>query len=172
MNAGAALATGHNLLFLHADTELPDLALPYLAQLLWLDANDESNEIAKVWGRFDVEIVGRSPWLRLVGFMMNWRSRLSGIATGDQALFMSAVLFKAVGGFPQQALMEDVEICRRLKAWTAPKCAGLKVKTSGRRWEANGVWFTIWLMWRLRWLYFRGEHPQRLADLYRASKSR
>jgi rSAM/selenodomain-associated transferase 2 len=168
MNAGANLARGAYLLFLHADTELPDAALPYLQKLL----AGQPDCKAPLWGRFNVEIIGRSPLLRMVAFMMNWRSRFSGIATGDQALFMSSELFKRVDGFPQQALMEDVEICRRLKRIADPHCAALKVRTSGRRWDANGVWRTIFLMWRLRWLYFRGAHPQDLAALYRASKSR
>ena len=168
MNAGANLAQGAHLLFLHADTELPDTALPYLQKLL---AGQTDHDLP-LWGRFNVEIAGRSPLLRMVAFMMNWRSRFSGIATGDQALFISSELFNRVGGFPQQALMEDVEICRRLKKMAPPHCAALKVRTSGRRWDANGVWHTIFLMWRLRWLYFRGANPQHLADLYRSSKSR
>lgn len=165
MNAGAAVAKASALLFLHADTELPLQALPVLHHLL-----GDTGNASPVWGRFDVAIVGQSRWLPMVAFMMNMRSRLTHVSTGDQALFMHADLFRAVGGFPDQPLMEDVEICKRLRVLCGPVSLRLRVRTSGRRWDANGAWPTIRLMWRLRWLYFRGESPAQLAHLYRQSR--
>lgn len=158
MNAGAALARGTALLFLHADTRLPPLADVQLLQALADGA---------CWGRFDVRIAGR-PWmLYVVAAMMNLRSRLTGIATGDQGLFVTRAAFDRVGGFPVQPLMEDIEISRRLKRLGPPACLRTRVCTSGRRWEQRGVWRTIVLMWRLRWRYWRGESPTRLAEAYR-----
>ena len=158
MNAGAATARAPLLLFLHADTQLPDGADAVLHAAMAGGA---------AWGRFDVHIDGRAPMLRLVAALMNQRSRFSGIATGDQALFVRRELFERVGGFPDQPLMEDVELSRRLRALAPPCCLRERVRTSGRRWEAHGVWRTIWLMWRLRWRYWRGESPQTLAEAYR-----
>jgi GT2 family glycosyltransferase len=105
--------------------------------------------------------------LRVVAVLMNLRSRASGIATGDQAIFITREAFERVGGFPEQALMEDIEISRRLKRLGRPACLRARVCTSGRRWEQRGVWRTIVLMWRLRWRYWRGESPARLAEAYR-----
>jgi glycosyltransferase involved in cell wall biosynthesis len=122
------------------------------------------------WGRFDVRIVGGSAWLPLVATMMNWRSRATGIATGDQAMFMRREAFDAVGGFPEQPLMEDIEISRRLKRLERlgpPVCLRERVSTSGRRWDRRGAWRTIVLMWRLRLLYWFGVSPERLARQYR-----
>jgi rSAM/selenodomain-associated transferase 2 len=159
MNAGAAQATGDVLLFLHADTQLPDAAEATIAHGL-AGGN-------RVWGRFDVRINGRSPMLRIVGSLMNVRSRLTGIATGDQAMFVTRAAFDAVGGFPDQPLMEDVELSKRLLKRSRPACIARRAITSGRRWDTRGVWRTILLMWRLRWDYWRGVPPQRLADAYR-----
>jgi rSAM/selenodomain-associated transferase 2 len=158
MNAGAARARGEILLFLHADTQLPSLADQTVMNALAQGAR---------WGRFDVQISGAPPMLRVVARLMNLRSRWSGIATGDQAIFVSRALFDAVGGFPDQALMEDIEISRRLRAVAAPVCLRAQVRTSGRRWETRGVWTTIFLMWRLRWRYWRGESAASLAEAYR-----
>lgn len=158
MNAGAASARGAALLFLHADTALPPMADVLLLQALAVGA---------VWGRFDVCIEGRHPMLRVVAWAMNLRSRLSGIATGDQGIFVTREAFDRVGGFPLQPLMEDVELSIRLKALGAPACLRTPVRTSGRRWERDGVWATIVLMWRLRWRYWRGESAHRLAEAYR-----
>ena len=158
MNAGAAVAHGRMLLFLHADTWLPPNADVRVEQALGSRG---------LWGRFDVHIAGRHPMLRVVARLMNWRSRLTGIATGDQALFMWREVFDRVGGFPDQPLMEDVEICRRLRALARPVCLSERVSTSGRRWESRGVWRTIVLMWCLRWRYWRGEFAERLAEAYR-----
>ena len=105
--------------------------------------------------------------LRVIAFCMNLRSRLTGIATGDQAIFMTRVAFDAVGGFPDQPLMEDIEISKRLKRLGAPACLAIKVRTSGRRWKQRGVWRTILLMWRLRLAYFFGASPEYLAVRYR-----
>lgn len=158
MNAGAALARAEVLLFLHADTRLPPLADVLVLQAVATGA---------CWGRFDVRIEGR-PWvLRLVAALMNWRSRFTGIATGDQALFVERALFEELGGYADQPLMEDIELSRRLRAHGAPACLRERVVTSGRRWEQRGAWRTIFLMWRLRWRYWRGESPDTLAQAYR-----
>jgi len=162
MNAGArdpAAADADVLLFLHADTRLPPDADRLLLRAL---ANSRST-----WGRFDVRIAGRHPMLRVVGAAMNLRSRLTGIATGDQAIFVRRKVFEALGGFPDQPLMEDIELSARLRCRWRPACLRARVHTSGRRWEPRGVWRTIVLMWRLRWRYWRGESAARLAQAYR-----
>jgi rSAM/selenodomain-associated transferase 2 len=159
MNFGATHARAEVLLFLHADTRLPADALARIDAAL-ADAR-------KAWGRFDVRITGRSSVLRLVAAMMNLRSRLTGIATGDQAIFVRRDAFVRVGGFPEQPLMEDIEISRRLRKLSRPACLHARVTTSGRRWERDGVWRTIALMWRLRLLYWVGVRPERLARMYR-----
>jgi rSAM/selenodomain-associated transferase 2 len=158
MNHGAAHARGATLLFLHADTRLPAGADSAIASALAGGA---------AWGRFDVHIEGRSRWLPMVAAMMNRRSRITGIATGDQAIFMRRAAFDRVGGFPDQPLMEDVEISRRLLQAGRPACLRQRVVTSGRRWDSGGAWRTILLMWRLRWRYWRGEPAHALARLYR-----
>jgi rSAM/selenodomain-associated transferase 2 len=159
MNAGAAKATGDVLLFLHADTRLPREA-----ERLVLDGLARSPQD---WGRFDVTIEGRHPMLRLVSAMMNLRSRLTGIATGDQAIFVKRDAFAAVGGFPEIPLMEDIALSKRLKRRTRPLCLREHAITSGRRWETHGVFRTILLMWRLRLAYFLGADPAALAGRYR-----
>ena len=158
MNAGAAQASGDVLLFLHADTTLPEGADMAVLQAVAAGA---------AWGRFDVAIEGRSPMLRWVAWFMNQRSRLTGIATGDQAIFVTRAAFQRLGGFADQPLMEDIELSRRLRALSPPACLRLRVHTSGRRWESRGVWRTIMLMWRLRWRYWRGASPEALARAYR-----
>jgi rSAM/selenodomain-associated transferase 2 len=157
MNAGAASARGGVLLFLHADTGLPDGADRLIVQAV---------AAGRLWGRFDVHIEGRSAWLPLVAAMMNLRSRLTGIATGDQAVFVTREAFGAVGGFPDIPLMEDIALSRRLLRIGRPACLAARVTTSGRRWEAHGVWRTILRMWWLRLRYFLGADPQRLAVEY------
>ena len=159
MNAGAALARGEVLLFLHADTQLPADADVAVRAALADGRRD--------WGRFDVRIAGRSPMLRVVAGLMNLRSRLTGIATGDQAMFVRREAFDAVGGFPLQPLMEDIELSQRLLWRSRPACLRARVTTSGRRWEQRGVWRTIVLMWRLRWAYWRGVPAEVLAEAYR-----
>jgi rSAM/selenodomain-associated transferase 2 len=157
MNAGAALASGEVLLFLHADTGLP----PGGDQLV-LAAIDAGAE----WGRFDVRIAGASPLFPLIAALMNLRSRLTGIATGDQAIFVHRDAFAVVGGFPDQPLMEDIALSARLRRIGRPACLRARVTTSGRRWETRGVWRTIFLMWSLRLRYFLGATPEQLARAY------
>jgi rSAM/selenodomain-associated transferase 2 len=158
MNAGAERASGDVLLFLHADTRLPAEA-----SRLVLNGLDQSR---RVWGRFDVKIDGRSRLLPVVAWLMRLRSRLTGIATGDQAIFLRREAFQVVGGFPTIALMEDIAICKRLKRLGRPLCLRACVTTSGRRWDKNGVLSTILLMWRLRFAYFLGADPNQLARQY------
>jgi rSAM/selenodomain-associated transferase 2 len=160
MNAGVDAAHGDVLLFLHADTRLPEDAASAIRVAVQCG----------LWGRFDVEITGRSRMLRVVAALMNLRSRMTGIATGDQAIFVSHSAFAAVGGYPEQPLMEDIELSRRLKKLGAPACLRERVITSGRRWEVNGLWRTILLMWRLRFDYWRGVPAARLARRYRPQK--
>ncbi len=155
MNAGAAAAKGDALLFLHADTQLPDHA-----DMLVLDSLG-----SRPWGRFDVRF-DEGGALRLVALMMNARSRLTGIATGDQAMFMTRAAFEAAHGFPPIALMEDVVFSARLKQLNRPHCLSARVTTSGRRWRKHGLWRTILLMWQLRLRHFLGADPARLARAY------
>jgi rSAM/selenodomain-associated transferase 2 len=158
MNAGAARARGEILLFLHADTLLPESA-----DALIVDGLKRSR---RGWGRFDVAISGRSHLLRVVAWLMNARSRLTGIATGDQAIFVTRTLFTAAGGYPEIALMEDIALSRRLKRFGAPLCLRHRLTASGRRWEKRGVVRTILLMWRLRLAYRLGADPAKLAVRY------
>jgi len=157
MNAGAARARGDVLLFLHADTQLPPGAEAAIAQALQTGAD---------WGRFDVHIDGRSAMLPVVATLMNARSRLTGIATGDQAIFVRRAAFESIGGFPDQPLMEDIELSRRLRARSRPACLRERVVTSGRRWDQRGAWRTIVLMWTLRLRYWLGASPEALARAY------
>jgi rSAM/selenodomain-associated transferase 2 len=157
MNAGAALARGEVLLFLHADTTLPQDA-----DCLVLDGLGRAR---RAWGRFDVRIEGRAA-LTVIAAMMNLRSRLTGIATGDQAIFVRRDIFASAGGFPEIALMEDIALSRRLKKHGRPLCLSQRVGTSGRRWEQHGLGRTILLMWRLRLAYFLGAEPTALARQY------
>lgn len=148
MNAGARAASGDVLVFLHADTRLPvQFQIPPAA----------------LWGRFDVRIEGRHALLKVVACAMNLRSRLTGIATGDQAIFVRREAFT---GFPEIPLMEDVAFSKAMKRRARPACLRDTVLTSGRRWESRGVLRTVLLMWRLRLMYFLGAHPERLARIY------
>lgn len=158
MNAGAALARAAVLLFLHADTLLPPEA-----DRLVVDGLAGSG---RAWGRFDVRISGKPALLRLVAAMVNLRSRATGIATGDQAMFVRRDVFDRVGGFPGIPLMEDVALSRRLNRVGRPLCLRARAVTSGRRWERHGVLPTILLMWRLRLAYYFGADPARLARRY------
>jgi rSAM/selenodomain-associated transferase 2 len=161
MNAGAALGGGDVLLFLHADTALPDGA----------DRLIDAALTRRAWGRFDLRIAGRHPLFAVIARMINLRSWATGIATGDQAIFVSREAFAAVGGFPDLPLMEDIALSRRLKCLCRPFCVATPVVTSGRRWEHNGVLSTILLMWRLRLSYYLGVEPALLAKLYDAPRS-
>jgi rSAM/selenodomain-associated transferase 2 len=157
MNAGAKAASGDMLLFLHADTRLPEHADAALVEAL---AGSD-----KRWGRFDVRIDGGAP-LGIVAAMMNLRSRVTGIATGDQAIFVTRALFDRAGGFPEIALMEDVALSKRLRRDSRPLCLRARVTTSDRRWQTHGVLRTIVLMWRLRLAYYFGAEPASLAKRY------
>jgi rSAM/selenodomain-associated transferase 2 len=163
MNAGAAVAVGDVLLFLHADTRLPDGADGLLREAL---------TGRRQWGRFDVRLSGRRPLLRVVERLMNLRSGLSGIATGDQAIFVRRPLVEAVGGFAPIPLMEDIEISGRLRhaaGW--PACVRVPVLTSSRRWEQGGTLRTVLLMWRLRLAYSFGADPSVLARRYGSGRT-
>jgi len=169
MNAGARApeaAASDVLLFLHADTQLPPQADRIIFRAL---SNSD-----RVWGRFDVSIAADQPRnqiaLSLVAWFMNWRSRLTGIATGDQALFIERSSFVALDGFPSVPLMEDIGFCRRARRVSRPIALPEHVSTSGRRWEKNGVLKTIILMWRLRAAYFLGADPARLLERYRNTR--
>jgi len=158
MNAGACAAAGDVLLFLHADSRLPDAADRLVLQGL--------AEGGAAWGRFDVRIAGLHPLLRVVETMMNLRSRLTRICSGDQGIFVRREAFESVGGYPDQELMEDIAISARLRRLSAPLCLRERCLTSARRWESRGVLRTIVLMWWLRLQYALGAAPARLARGY------
>ena len=157
MNIGAQAARGRVLWFVHADTRVPDKAAPVII---------ESVAHAAGWGRFDVRLSGDRLLLRLVERMMNWRSRFTGIATGDQGIFVTRELFERVGGFAAMPLMEDIDLSRRLKREQRPLCLRDTLTSSSRRWEQKGIVRTIALMWVLRLAYFLGVPPARLAMHY------
>jgi len=158
MNAGAHVASGDVLLFMHADCALPP------------NAADEIRAAMRYglrWGRFDVTIVGQPHVLKLVAYMMNLRSRLTGIATGDQGIFVQRALFMRVDGYAALPLLEDVALSKTLKRVAGrPACLRARIRTSGRRWEAKGAWNTIVTMWRLRLAFALGADPGKLASQY------
>jgi rSAM/selenodomain-associated transferase 2 len=158
MNTGAAVASADVLLFLHADTVLPEDGDGLVLYGL--------NGTGRVWGRFDVAIDGGNPLLKLVSGMMNWRSEITGIATGDQAMFVTRAAFSEVGGFPDIPLMEDIALSKRLKRLGRPLCLAVRARTSARRWNERGVLRTVLLMWRLRLAYALGAEPAALARRY------
>ncbi len=170
MNAGATIAHHEVLLFLHADTQLPPHADQLIIEGLQKSTRRPSHLHAHIWGRFDVQLSGKYFLLRVIECSMNWRSRLTGIATGDQAIFICRDLFQRVGGFPDIPLMEDITLSRTLKRHGPPLCLQQRVITSSRRWEQRGIVRTLLLMWRLRLAYALGTDPQRLAQLYEHSK--
>lgn len=157
MNAGASIVNSPYLCFLHADTLLPADVTLHLKKF---------RESGRSWGRFDVRLSGNKPIFHVIATMMNIRSRLTGIATGDHALFMSRRVFAQVNGFPTIPLMEDVAISKQLKRFGRPFCISSPVLTSSRRWEKKGVWKTMFLMWKLRWQYFCGVSPEKLYKEY------
>ena len=159
MNEGAKASSGEILLFLHADTQLPDDAKTTIETAL--------ADHQMVGGRFDVRFDSSSMWGSIISGMMNWRSRMSGIATGDQALFVRRHIFEQIGGFADIPLMEDIDFSRRLKRKGATAALTATVTTSFRRWQQHGPFRTILLMWVLRFLYWIGVNPHRLAQLYR-----
>ncbi len=157
MNAGASAATGEVLWFLHADSRLtPEAPAALIAAC----------QAGTAWGRFDVLLSGRPRVLRLVERLMNLRSRLSGIATGDQGIFVARAAFERAGGFPDIPLMEDIALSKALRRQARPACLRVRIVTSSRRWEEQGVVRTVLLMWRLRLAYAMGADPHRLARLY------
>ena len=158
MNAGAAGASGDVLLFLHADTQLPADAAKGIV--------DGLKRSGMGWGRFDVTIKGSSKWFFLIAGMMNLRSRLTGVCTGDQAIFVRADVFRDVGGFPPLPLMEDIAFCAAMKKHGSLLALRECVTTSGRRWDQQGVLRTIALMWCLRLAYYCGADPDALAKRY------
>jgi len=160
MNTGAASAIGDVLLFLHADTILPLSAKKEIFDAINME---------RLWGRFNVSFSDdQSVSMKVVAWFINWRSRLTGIATGDQAIFIQAHLFRQLNGFANIPLMEDVEMSKRLKQHCQPYCSTAQVKTSARRWRKNGVVKTILFMWVLRLGYLIGVPSQRLAKIYRS----
>ncbi len=159
LNTGLSSARGRLIWFVHADSSVGPRVISAVREL--------AERSTPQWGRFDVRLSGRRWMYGVIGRLINWRSRLSGIATGDQGIFVSRSLLDQIGGVPQQALMEDVELSKRLKTIAAPVCRPEPLLTSSRRWEQRGVWRTIWLMWSLRWAYFRGADPNALAARYR-----
>jgi rSAM/selenodomain-associated transferase 2 len=158
MNMGARFAHHNILLFLHADTHLPTAADRLIINGL--------TETGYQWGRFDVRLSGKAWLLRVVERMMNWRSRLTGIATGDQAIFVQRDLYHKVEGYPKIPLMEDIALSRKLKRQSRPYCISTSVMTSSRRWEQRGIIRTILRMWTLRLAYFLGVTPQTLRKYY------
>ena len=158
MNAGAAQSSTDMLLFLHADTSLPQDAVAAVKHAL---------HQTRGWGRFDVQFDSPGMAMRFIAWFINQRSRLTGIATGDQAIFVSRELFDQLGGFPNIALMEDIALCKLLKRSSKPHCLRQRVTTSARRWQEYGVIRTVILMWSLRLAYFLGVSPEKLARFYR-----
>lgn len=158
MNRGVDSATGDILLFLHADTSLPERFRELLADGFW--------ESESGWGRFDVKLSGSHYLFRIIEFFINWRSRLTGIATGDQAIFIKRPLFRRLGGFMPVPFMEDIAFSKKLKKMSRPFCIHSPVITSSRKWEQGGIIRTVLLMWRLRLAYFFGADPARLVHLY------
>jgi len=157
MNTGARLARGEILWFLHGDSRVDASADLRIQQAVSAGA---------AWGRFDIRLSGDRWLLRIVETMMNWRSRFSGIATGDQGIFVSRVLFEQIGGFTEIPLMEDIDLSKRLKKYGDPACLRQPLVTSSRRWERDGILHTIALMWYLRLAYFLGVPAERLAAYY------
>lgn len=158
MNAGAKQSSGDVLWFLHADTLVPDNALH---EILGVFENKKYQ-----WGRFDIRLSGKQLLLRVIEGLMNLRSRITGIATGDQGIFVRREVFESVGGFAPIPLMEDLDISKRLKKLSHPCCLTTKLVTSSRRWEENGILRTVLLMWRLRLAYTLGARPEKLVNHY------
>ena len=158
MNKGAEIANGDTLLFLHADTTLPENALLEIERVM------KANEV--IGGRFDVRFDDDRFIFKLIAFLMNWRSRLTGIFTGDQAIFIRKEIFKQIGGYPEIPLMEDIEISKKMKKAGRAVCLKDKVITSARKWKEEGIARTILLMWSLRLLYFFRVSPNTLLKIY------
>ncbi len=159
MNAGAAAARGDWLWFVHADSRVDAAAVADLEAM--------AGRSRRRWARFGVRLSGRRVLFRTIAFLMNARSCVTGIATGDQGMAVERALFESVGGYPEQPLMEDIALSRMLRAQARPACLPVRITTSSRRWEQRGAWRTIWLMWSLRFAYWRGADPAALARRYR-----
>ena len=157
MNIGAEQAQGDVLLFLHADTRLPKDADKLIADVI-------TN--GRTWGRFNVHLSGQHFFFRIIESMMNLRSCITGIATGDQAIFVKRSIFEQIGAYPEIKLMEDIELSKKLKSFGKPACIKQRVITSSRKWESNGIIRTVLLMWRLRLLHFFGVSPEKLYSQY------
>jgi len=162
MNAGAQACSSDILLFIHADTIIDSSHILALRRAM--------QDHVCVGGRFDVALSGGGVALAVIAWLINLRSRLSGISTGDQCQFVRRSVFERMGGFPEQALMEDVEFSKRLKRYGKIACLSETVVTSSRRWERHGILRTVWLMWTLRFLYWLGVSPQKLASMYRQTR--
>ena len=160
MNLGAAQATGTTLLFLHADTCLPS-PLDQTIQSI----TDPS------WGRFNVQLNDPHWMYKIIAKMMNWRSCITGIATGDQAMFVKRDLFERLGGFADIPLMEDIELSRRLLKLGRPSCLRKRVLVSTRYWQNHGMILSVIKMWLLRSAYFLGVSPHRLMKIYYCTDS-
>jgi rSAM/selenodomain-associated transferase 2 len=158
MNAGAEVANGDVLVFLHADTFLPGTAMQDITHAL--------TTTGKAWGRFAVRLSGRQALFRLIELMMNMRSCITGIATGDQAMFIKRGVFALSGCFDDIPLMEDIAMSKKLKIYSKPACLRTRVRTSSRRWEQYGILRTVCLMWILRLRYWLGTSPDTLARRY------
>jgi len=158
MNKGAEMCQSDVILFLHADTKITAALLNRVRNVM--------RDPGIVGGRFDLSLSGLHPIFRLIEFMINLRSRMSKISTGDQAMFVRRGVFKKLGGFPDQPLMEDIEFSKCLKHIGRIACLRDKVTTSSRRWEKHGMIKTVMLMWQLRFLYWLGVTPKRLVELY------
>jgi len=161
MNAGAREASGQVLWFVHADTLVPVDSSASIQRAVADGAQ---------WGRFSVQLDAPGLVFRLIAWFMNRRSCLTGVATGDQAIFVRREPFERVGGYPDIPLMEDVALCKTLRSHGRPACLPRRVRTSARRWERNGVWSTVLLMWRLRYAYWRGADPGELHRRYHGLK--
>tara|TARA_R100001039_G_C1803332_1_gene79040 strand:+ start:123 stop:872 length:750 start_codon:yes stop_codon:yes gene_type:complete len=158
MNAGAAQAAGDILLFLHIDTTLPANAAEQVVAAL--------ADGATCWGRFDVRLDGQHPAFRVIAGAINLRSRVTAVATGDQAIFVRRAVFEQIGGYADVPLMEDVMISKTLRSMSRPVCLRSPVLSSSRRWQQHGILTTIWLMWRLRLAFFLGASPVALHAQY------
>ena len=157
MNQGARIAKGDMLWFLHADTSFAMPCYQYLEAIKGSKSD---------WGRFNIRLSGKALIFRLISFCINCRSRLTGVSSGDQGIFIDKDLFDSINGFANIPLMEDIELCKRLKRLSKPVALKQTLITSSRRWEKNGVIKTILLMWKIRLLYFFGTDPDKLHQLY------
>jgi len=156
MNAGTGQATGEVLLYLHADTQLPGNAISLI----------EQHALPGQWGRFDVQLNSPRWLLRVNAWLMNYRSCLTGIVTGDQGLFVHRTMFEEIGGFPDIPLMEDIAISKKLKRYNRPICLKSRITVNTRYWEQHGVWHSIFRMWGIRLAYFLGIPAEHLVKKY------